>query len=616
MRSDTVILQPIVRNMPIPLEDFFRNPEKTGFNISPDGKYISWLAGYENRLNIFIRGIHETEPIRLTGVTDKDILHYLWLNNHQIGILKDNNGDENHHLFVIDIHDKQLRDFTPFENVKVDVVDELEEDDDAVLIQMNRRDPAVFDVYRLNTNSGELTLVEENPGNITGWITDHAGTVRMAITTDGVNTSLLFREGASGVFTNLLTTSFREGINPLFFDFDNKNIYALSNIGRNTIAIVEFDPLTVTEKRILFEHPEVDADLLGYSKKRKTITLATYTTWKKEFHFFDEISRQRYEKLNTLIQGEEEIYITSRNREENIFIVRTLSDRSLGNYYLFIDATGELIHLANVSPWLPSESLSAMQPIQYQTRDGLTVNGYLTQPSGNISRPCPLIVNPHGGPWVRDIWRFNPEVQFLASRGFTVLQMNYRGSTGYGKKFWEAGFKQWGKKMQDDITDGVEYLIEQGIADKNRIGIYGGSYGGYAVLAGLTFTPDLYACGVDYVGVSNLFTFMKTIPPYWKPYLDMMYEMVGNPETEKELLASATPLFHIDNIKAPLLVAQGAKDPRVNKAESDQIVDALREKNVEVEYLVKENEGHGFTNQENKFEFYRAMERFFEIHLN
>jgi dipeptidyl aminopeptidase/acylaminoacyl peptidase len=236
-------------------------------------------------------------------------------------------------------------------------------------------------------------------------------------------------------------------------------------------------------------------------------------------------------------------------------------------------------------------------------------------PEGVEPKNLPVVVNPHGGPWHRDAWGFNPEVQFLANRGYAVLQINFRGSTGYGRKFWEASFKQWGKTMQDDITDGVMWLIKQGIADEKRIAIYGGSYGGYATLAGLTFTPDLYACGVDYVGVSNLFTFMKSIPPYWEPFLQMFYEMVGNPEEDKELLESSSPVFHVDKIKAPLLIAQGANDPRVAKSESDQIVEALKKKNIDVPYIVKDNEGHGFHNEENRFEFYRAMEEFLGKHL-
>ena len=256
-----------------------------------------------------------------------------------------------------------------------------------------------------------------------------------------------------------------------------------------------------------------------------------------------------------------------------------------------------------------------MKPIEYTSRDGLTIHGYLTLPKGKDAKNLPIVVNPHGGPWARDEWGFNPEVQFLANRGFGVLQMNYRGSTGYGRKFWEASFRQWGQSMQDDITDGVKWFVDQGIADPKRVAIYGGSYGGYAVLEGLTKTPDLYAAGVDYVGVSNLFTFMKTVPPYWKPFLEMMYEMVGNPEKDKTLFEANSPALNADRIKAPLFVAQGAKDPRVNINESNQIVEALKKHGVDVEYMVKEDEGHGFHNEENRFSFYEAMEKFLAKYL-
>jgi len=364
---------------------------------------------------------------------------------------------------------------------------------------------------------------------------------------------------------------------------------------------------------VMFEHPEVDLSTLTYSRKRKVLTSIVYTTWKNERKFLDKIAEDRYKKLAARLPGKE-VSISGADKEENTFIIRTFSDRSLGSYYLYEQEKDKLTKLADVSPWLNENDLAEMKPIKYTSRDGLTINGYLTLPKGK-SKNLPVVINPHGGPWYRDQWGFNPEVQFLANRGFAVLQMNFRGSTGYGRKFFEASFKQWGKNMQDDITDGVQWLIKEGIADPKRVAIYGASYGGYATLAGVTFTPDLYAAAVDYVGVANMFTFMKTIPPYWKPFLEMMYEMVGDPEKDKQLLTDASPVMHADKIKTPLLVAQGAKDPRVNKDESDQMVAALKKRGVAVEYIVKDNEGHGFSNEENRFEFYEAMERFLKKYL-
>ena len=307
--------------------------------------------------------------------------------------------------------------------------------------------------------------------------------------------------------------------------------------------------------------------------------------------------------------------IISENKAEDTFLVATYSDRTPGTRYLYHAKADKLVKLGDHNPHINPADMATMKPVTYTSRDGLKIHGYLTLPSGREAKNLPVIVNPHGGPWARDSWRFNPEVQFLANRGFDVFQMNFRGSTGYGRKFWEASFKQWGLTMQDDITDGVQWLIKEGIADPKRVGIYGGSYGGYATLAGVTFTPDLYAAAVDYVGVSNLFTFMKTIPPYWAPFLKMMQEMVGDPEKDKALLTASSPVFHLDKIKTPLFVAQGANDPRVNKNESDQMVEGLKKRGIEVQYMVKDNEGHGFHNEENRFDFYGAMEGFFSKHL-
>jgi dipeptidyl aminopeptidase/acylaminoacyl peptidase len=303
------------------------------------------------------------------------------------------------------------------------------------------------------------------------------------------------------------------------------------------------------------------------------------------------------------------------NKAEDKFIVRTYNDRTLGAYYFYDLSSDKIDKITGLSPWLDDKVLANMKPIEYRSRDGLTIHGYLTLPINSESKNLPVVINPHGGPWARDSWGYDSEVQFLANRGYAVLQMNFRGSLGYGRKFWEASFKQWGKKMQDDISDGAEWLIKEGIADPKRIAIYGGSYGGYAVLAGLCFTPDLYCCGIDYVGVSNLFTLLETIPPYWKPLLEMEYEMLGHPEKDKDLFREISPVFHAENIKVPLFIAQGANDPRVNKNESDQMVEAMKTRGLDVEYMVKDNEGHGFHNEENRFDFYRAMEKFLAKHL-
>ena len=469
-------------------------------------------------------------------------------------------------------------------------------------------------MFRTNVATGEEKLIAQNPGNITSWQTDHDGKLRVAGTTDGVNTTLLYREKEEDAFKPILTTNFKETVAPLFFTFDNKRLYVTSNRGRDKLAIFEFDPITAKEGKLIGEHADVDVSGLNFSRKRKVLTTVNFTTWKGERIFLDKESEAMFNAAEAKLPGYE-ISFTSANKAEDKFIVATFNDKTRGKRFLFDKATGKLDFLADISPWLVEADLADMKPVSYKSRDGLTINGYLTLPKGVAAKNLPVVINPHGGPWARDAWRFNSEVQYLANRGYAVFQMNFRGSTGYGRKFWEASFKQWGKTMQDDVTDGVQWLVKQGIADPKKVAIYGGSYGGYTTLAGVAFTPDLYAAAVDYVGVSNLFTFMGTIPPYWKPYLEMLYEMVGHPEKDKELLTATSPALHADRIKTPLFIAQGAKDPRVNKAESDQMVEALKKRGVVVEYMVKDNEGHGFANEENRFEFYEAMEKFLATNL-
>lgn len=599
---------------PVAMEDFFRNPEKTAFRLSPNGEYFSYLAPWEKRLNVFVQKIGVDSAIRITSEKDRDIAGYFWKGNNRILFLKDTGGDENFQLYGVNSDGSDLKGLTVFEKVRTELYDDLEDIENEVIIGMNKRNPQVFDPFRLNVFTGEMVQLAENPGNITGWMTDHDGKLRVAMVNDGVNQTILYRETEKDEFKAVLTTNFKETMAPYLFTFDNKMLYAGSNLGRDKIALVIFDPAEGKETEIVFETPEADIEGIDYSRKDKKLLSVNWTTDKEKEHFFDAESESMKKNLESKLPGYQ-VYVGSKNKAEDKFMVRTFSDKSRGSYYFFDKASGELNKLADLSPWLNESQLCDMTPISYTSRDGLKIQGYLTLPQGYEPKNLPVVINPHGGPWARDYWGFNPEVQFLANNGYAVLQMNFRGSTGFGKAFMQSSFKQWGRTMQDDISDGVKWLVDQGIADPKRVAIYGGSYGGYATLAGLTLTPELYAAGVDYVGVSNMFTFMNTIPPYWEPLRAMFYEMVGDPKADSLMLAEVSPVYLVDKIKAPLFVAQGANDPRVNKAESDQIVEALKNRGIDVEYMVKDNEGHGFHNEENRFDFYRAMITFLDKHL-
>ena len=598
----------------IPMEDFFRNPEKTAFRLSPNGEYFSYLAPWEKRLNVFVQKVGADSAVRITSETARDIAGYLWKGNSRVLFLKDTGGDENFQLYGVNIDGTEQKGLTVFEKVRTELIDDLEDTEGEVIVGLNKRNPQVFDPFRLNVSTGEMTQLAENPGNIVGWMTDHAGKLRLAFTSDGVNQTILFRETEQEAFRPVLTTSFKETVSPYLFTFDNKMLYTASNLERDKTALVLFDPAIGKETEVIFETPDADIEGVDYSKKDKKLLSVSWTTDKEKEHFFDAEAETMKKNLQEKLPGYQ-VSIGSNNKAEDKFMIRTYSDKSRGAYYLYDKTSGNLTKLAELTPWLKEEDLCDMKPISYTSRDGLNIQGYLTLPKGYEAKNLPVVINPHGGPWARDYWGFNSEVQFLANNGYAVLQMNFRGSTGFGKAFWQKSFKQWGRTMQDDISDGVKWLVDQGIADPKRVAIYGGSYGGYATLAGLTLTPDLYAAGVDYVGVSNMFTFMKTIPPYWKPMLDMFYEMVGNPKADSLMLAEVSPVFLVDKIKAPLFVAQGANDPRVNKDESDQVVKALKERGIEVEYMVKDNEGHGFHNEENRFDFYRSMLAFLDKQL-
>ena len=601
----------------ISVEDFFKNSEKRTFRLSPNGEYIAYMAPYKNRMNIHVKKFDSDSVIRITSVLDRDLAGYFWANNDRLVYVRDKGGNENFHLFAVNKDGSNEKDLTPFDGVRAQIIDDLEDNENEMIIGLNKRIPQVYDPYRLNIATGNLKLLYKNPGNITNWGTDHNGKLRLAYTTEGVDQTILYRASEDKPFKKVITTNFKQTLSPQFFDFDNGHIvYAISNLGRDKTAVIKYDLKEKKEIEEIFINDEVDVDGISYSTKRKVPTVINYTKAKLNRKFLDKETETIFNKLKNKLGDTNEYYITSSNKNEDKFLVYVGNDKTRGSYYFYDKKTDKIDHLADLSPWIKPEQMAAMKPISYTSRDGLTINGYLTLPVGREAKNLPVVINPHGGPWARDNWGFNPEVQLLANRGYAVLQMNFRGSTGYGKSFLQSSYKQWGQNMQNDITDGVKWLIDQGIADPKRVAIYGGSYGGYATLAGITNTPELYAAAVDYVGVSNLFTFMETIPPYWEPYKKMLYEMVGDPNTKDSIMMKAnSPAFHTDKIKAALFVAQGANDPRVKKSESDQMVDALKKRGVSIQYMVKENEGHGFHNEENRFDFYKAMTKFLEENL-
>lgn len=612
----------------IPIKDFFSQPERGHFRVSTDGRQLAWIAPVAQpdgtrRGNVFVQaldGSTPTGPVReLTHETARDVPDITWKSGHTILFGKDFGGDENFHVVAIDTATGKVTDLTPGDKLRAEVLDDLPDDPDHILVSSNKRNPELFDVYKVDLRTGAQTLVAENPGGVVGWVTDQKGHIRIAVKSEGLKTTLLYRADEKSPWTTFASTDYKTEISPQFFDTTGRKLYAVSNRGRDKKALVLIDVSKPDAEQVVFESADVDLAGAAWSRKLKKMTRVEYVEDRNVRKFFDAGTERTWQRMGAKLPGYD-INVQSATRDEDKFIVAAYNDRTEGARYLYDAKADTLSKLAVINPKISEAAMAPMKPIEYKSRDGLTIHGYLTLPTAAVlgradQKNLACIVNPHGGPWARDAWNYNPEVQFLASRGYCVLQMNFRSSTGYGRQFWEAGFGQWGLKMQDDVSDGVKWLVDQGIADPKRVGIYGGSYGGYTTLAGVTFTPDLYAAAVDYVGVSNLLTFMNTIPPYWRPQLTQFYDMVGDPVKDKARLEATSPALHADRIVTPLFVAQGANDPRVNKAESDQMVDALKKRGVDVQYMVKANEGHGFHNEENQFDFYGAMETFFASHL-
>jgi len=599
----------------ISVEDFFRNPQRSNVKISPDGEYIALLQPWKTRKNIFVHKIGGNDIERITDAVNRDINAYMWANDERIVFVQDYKGDENFQLYAVDYNGRNEKQLTSFEDTRIGLIDPLTDNDDEMLIAMNKRDKTLFDIYRIDINTGVTQLVAQNPGHVIQWLSDHNGTVRIAIAKEGLHYQVLYRNSEKEQFQEILRFHYVDQFLPLCFDHENKNIYVSSSVGRDKSALIEFDPQQKKAVNTIYEHPEADIEHIHYSKPAGKVTHAVYYTEKMHYAVLDEQFGKLKAEIDHRFPGMQ-VIIASHNRDETRLIINVFDDRNPGTYYYYNRITGEFIKLLDICPWLNPDHMAVMKPIQFTSRDSMTIHGYLTLPKGKVNKKgLPIVVFPHGGPWSRDKWKFHQEVQFLSNRGYGVLQVNYRGSTGYGKAFLKAGFKEWGLKIQNDITDGVKWLISEGIADSTRIGIYGFSYGGFAALSGLAFTPDLYQCGVSYAGISNIITYLENIPPYWSIQKNVLYEMVGNPELEKDMLTRASPYYSVDRIKVPVFLAIGTHDPRVNNADGYHIRDALLENGIEVIFMEKENEGHGYKNEENRLEFYRQLEQFLADHL-
>lgn len=601
----------------IPLKDFFDNPKISSAVISPDGRQLAFLAPEGARLNVWVcdvaEGVDSAKPI--THDTQRGIVNFVWTRDSRYVLFEqDQGGDENFHLFRADpLHpDAKSLDLTPMAGSKAEVIDLPRERPREAVVSINVRDKRYFDAYRLDLASGKLALLEKNPGDVDAWHVDTHGDIRACTAQVGTKTEIRVRDSATGPFRTLATYPDEESPEVHGFSSDGTFLYFSSARDADTERLVKLDLKSGLET-VIDADPDYDLGEVLISDRTNELLGVAYNKDRLIYKPFDKQFARDLEILGKLHEGD--ILFRSSTGDEQKWIIAYNSPTDPGATYLYDRATGEAQFLYRPRPWLPRDELVNMQPISFPSRDGLTIHGYLSLPKGVRPKNLPTVLIVHGGPWARDDWGYDPEVQFLANRGFAVLQLNYRGSTGYGKKFLNAGNREWGGKMLDDLIDGANWIVHQGIADKGRLGIYGGSYGGYATLAALAFRPKVFACGVDYVGVSNLLTFMKTIPPYWETFRELMYKRVGNPKTDHDLLRARSPLYSAEKIEAPLFVAQGYNDPRVNHAEAEQIVAALRANKKPVEYLVKMDEGHGFENPENRLDFYARMEAFLEKHL-
>tara|TARA_B110000977_G_C11057731_1_gene484779 strand:+ start:391 stop:2382 length:1992 start_codon:yes stop_codon:yes gene_type:complete len=609
------------------VEDYFKKPEQSSFQFSPDGNYFSFRQRDENgKSHVYVKNT-DTDKINLAIEEGEDLIRgYGWANNSRLIYLKDKGGDENYHIYAADIDGKNSMDLTPFDGVKANFSNLLKDQRDFVIVDLNKNNPEIFEPYKLNIVSGELTQLYKNEdasNPISGYTFDKDGNLKGYTQQEGAtNYSLYYRLGENEPFKKMLTTTWQDNFYIAGFDYASGNphqAYVISNLESNTDELILYDFETNKEIKKVFSNPTFDVGGMSRSKLRN---------YEIDYYYFNgEKSTtipvsDAYKKMHKKFQnkfGDKEFNISSVTDKEDKYLIYVTSDKLYGKYFTYDVNEDAFKEIMDLMPQLEEDNMAAMRSLKFKTRDGLTIYAYLTLPNTTLTgAKVPLIVNPHGGPYgPRDSWGFNPESQLFASRGYATLQINYRGSGGYGKEFYLAGNKQIGRKMLNDLEDGVAYVKTLGLIDDSKIAIYGASYGGLATLGSLVKTPDLYTCGVDYVGVSNLFTFFKSFPPYWKPYLGQVYEQWydENSKEDQEIMKKVSPALNVDKMKKPLFVIQGANDPRVNIDESDQVVLNLRKRGFDVPYMVKYDEGHGFGKEHNKIELYKSMMGFFAKHL-
>jgi dipeptidyl aminopeptidase/acylaminoacyl peptidase len=615
----------------LPLDYFFKNPEFAGFQLSPDGRELAAMVNLNGRMNIAVIDLKTRKSTAITTVKKQDVSGFIWASNERILFFMDKDGSESFGIFAVNKDGSLPRTLVePLASVIrsgrsririVRVLDILENDPEWVLVSSNERRASNPDVFRMNIFSGKTLLVERNPGNVIDWFTDWDGNLVGAAFQDGLETGFkLLSDPEEDLWETVKETRFDDySFMPAGLTGDGETGYVRSNLTpegdpRDKAAIYEYDFRSKTFGKLVYEHPVVDCCGLIMNKKQRDIIGVSYMVGKPEQVYLDPRWKGIMDAINRALPDRFNRFV-SLDDAENIGVLASSSSTQPTKYFLFDFNANKLEWMADSRPWVEAEQMSVMKPYSFKARDGRELHGYLTLPNGSDGKNLPLIVNPHGGPWARDGWGFNPEHQFLANRGYAVIQVNFRGSVGFGMDHLKSSWKQWGQAMQDDVTDAVKWAVDQGIADADRVCIYGASYGGYATMAGLAFTPELYKCGVNYVGVTDLELLFETAPDAWASAVEQMKVQIGDPDQEEEFLQQWSPAHHADRIRAPVFMAYGRQDPRVNIDHAKVMEKALKKADVEYELMVKRDEGHGFRKEENRYDFYGAMDTFLARYL-